>query len=283
MHVHNTGNVKTPKTRKLDIIDLSESNFEKFPGGMAVVVVLVCALAIFIGVKVPDASAVVCQKMSIPAYFYPGPLWTQAISGAPKVEIMILNPSNGPGTNQDPNYVKAVNSAKAAGIKVVGYVYTSYAERDMDTVKSDIDAYKRWYDVSGIFLDEVSSSVEKLAYYQKISKHIKSGRGTFVAMNPGVVPARGYITISDTTVIFEDTYVAYTTWKPPSWVSNYPATKFTHLVYGVSSPKDIQDVISRSKSRNARYVYATNDTLPNPWDTLPSSWSTELKAINLCR
>jgi len=245
-----------------------------------------CALlaALFVtlvAAKSPPAKAVLCQKMFIPAYFYPGSLWTQATSGAPVVDVMIMNPASGPGTSQNPDYVTAVNNAKAAGIKVIGYVHTSYGSRDIDVVKGEIDLYKQWYGVNGIFLDEVSSSASDLPYYQNVSDYIRSTNGTYVALNPGTVPDQGYVSLGDTTVIFEGSYNTYKTWSAPSWVFNYPASKFTHLVYATSTSKNMKDaILTRSKNRNAGYVYVTNDVLPNPWDTLPSYWSTELSYIN---
>ena len=244
--------------------------------------VLVALFVFLVAAKSPPASAVLCQKMFIPAYFYPGSLWTQATAGAPIVDVMIMNPASGPGTSQNSDYVTAVNNAKAAGIKVIGYVHTSYSQRNINTVKGEVDLYKQWYNVSGIFLDEVNSSAAAIPYYQNVSDYIKSSSGTYVAMNPGVVPAQGYINISDTTVIFEGTYTTYKTWSAPSWVFSYPASKFTHLVYATSTSKNMKDaILTKSKSRNAGYVYVTNDVLPNPWDTLPSAyWSTELSYIN---
>ena len=68
---------------------------------------------------------------------------------------MIMNPNSGPGASQNPDYVAAVTRAKAAGIKVLGYVHTSYGALSPATVKAEIDAYKAWYQVNDIFLDEV--------------------------------------------------------------------------------------------------------------------------------
>lgn len=243
--------------------------------------VLAALFVFLVAAKSPPASAVLCQKMFIPAYFYPGSLWTQATAGAPIVDVMIMNPASGPGTSQNSDYVTAVNNAKAAGIKVIGYVHTSYGARPISEVLAEVDLYKQWYGVSGIFLDEVSSSASYLPYYQNVSAYIKSTDGTYVALNPGTVPDQGYISIGDTTVIFEGTYTTYKTWSTPSWVFSYPASKFTHLVHATSTSKNMKDaILTKSKSRNAGNVYVTNDVLPNPWDTLPSYWSTELSYIN---
>lgn len=223
--------------------------------------------------------AATCQKMFIPAYFYPGPLWTQATAGAPTVGFMIMNPASGPGTSQNLDYVTAVNNARAAGVQVIGYVHTSYGVRDTVVVKSEIDAYKAWYGVDGIFLDEVASDAALIPYYQDLANYIRATSGVFVALNPGTIPAEGYMTVGDTVVVFEGTYSTYKTWSAPSWAFNYPASKFTHLVHAVSGSTAMRNAVKWSQQRRAGNVYVTNDVLPNPWDILPSYWSAELNEI----
>ena len=90
----------------------------------------------------------------VPAYFYPGSLWTSMNSAAGRVLLVaIMNPNSGPGAAQNPDYVAAVNAMRASGGKVIGYVSTSYATRGTNAVLTDIDRYFSWYAVDGIFLD----------------------------------------------------------------------------------------------------------------------------------
>ena len=235
-------------------------------------------LAAFI---VPGAAATFCQKMFIPAYFYPGALWNQAIAGAPIVDIMVMNPNSGPGTSQNSDYVTAVQNARNASIKVLGYVHTTYSQRDINTVKMEVDNYTQWYNVSGIFIDEVNSSAAAIPYYQNLSDYIKAGPATYVAMNPGTAPDPGYANISDNLVIFEGTYNTYKTWTQPSWVNSFAASKFTHLVHNTSTTNNMRKAVDRAHlTTRGGKVYVTNDVLPNPWDTLPSYWSAELTRIN---
>lgn len=226
------------------------------------------------------ARAAFCQKMFIPAYFYPGPLWNQAISDAPTVGTMVMNPASGPGSSQNPDYVAAVNNAQAAGIKVLGYAHTSYGARAAAEVKAEVDAYKAWYGVSGIFLDEVSSDPALIPYYQDLADYVRAATGTFVALNPGTIPAQGYMSVGDTVVVFEGTYNTYKTWSPPSWAGQYPASKFVHLVHATSGTTAMKNAVNWAHNRFGGNVYITNDVLPNPWDTLPSYWSNELTQIN---
>jgi len=212
--------------------------------------------------------------MAIPAYFYPGVLWGEATSGSPDVTgYLVMNPDNGPGLSSDPAYVAAVNAAIAAGYRVLGYVFTSNAARLATNVKADIDAYKSWYNVSGIFLDETSGLLADVAYYQDLADYIRATAGTYVVLNPGAVPDETYMGIGDSVVVTESDYAAYLTWSPPSWAASYPG-KTTHLIHGVAAA-NLDAVFALSQARHADNVYITDDALPNPWDTLPSYWSDE--------
>ena len=95
----------------------------------------------------------------VPAYFgSSSDRWGElnfAASRVPLVAIMI--PGNGPGTTQNPNCVAAVNSLRAAGGRVIGYVYTFYTARDTNVVRADISRYFSFYAVDGVFLDEMTN------------------------------------------------------------------------------------------------------------------------------
>ncbi len=224
-------------------------------------------------------AAGLCQGIAIPAYFYPGTLWSKATASAPRTSIIIMNPDSGPSMIKDANYASAVASAQAAGIKVLGYVYTNYGKRPALDVRNDIYLYKSWYGVDGIFLDETSSDAALLSYYKSIATYIRAGKGGFVMLNPGVEPAEGYVKLADTTIVFEDSYADYVQWAPPAWMYKYPAAKLTHLVYNAVDTVQMTNAINLSRSRNAGMIYITNDVFDNPWDTLPTYWTSELSAM----
>lgn len=229
----------------------------------------------------PSVEAGLCPGIAIPAYFYPGTTWTTAVNSAPRVNVMVMNPNSGSGLSPDPNYVQAVKTAQAAGIKILGYVASGYgdqATRPLQKVLGEIDSYKDWYGVDGIFVDEVASSINFVPHYQQIADHIRSAKGGFVMFNPGLVPAVSYINMADTTVVFEDSYATYLKWVMPTWLSNYPSSKITHLVYATSSAQ-MPNAVKLGASRNAGQLFVTDDKLNNPWDTLPSYWTAELSAI----
>jgi hypothetical protein len=190
---------------------------------------------------------------------------------------MIMNPSNGPGSSSDPDYVDAVADAQVEGIKVLGYVYTLYTSRDINEVKSEIDDYMTWYGVDGIFLDEVSNDGADLAYYEDLASYIRSKSGPFIMINPGTVPDEQYMDVADVVIVFENIYSEYTTRTFPAWMDSYSRTRFMHLVYDTPEA-DFQNAWSLAMGHNVGYVYITDDAAPNPWDTLPSYWDSEVYA-----
>ena len=113
----------------------------------------------------------------VPAYFYPGSLWTSMNWAAGRVPLVaIMNPNSGPGAAQNPDYVAAVNALRASGGKVIGYVSTAYTARGTNVVMADIDRYFSWYAVDGIFLDEFTNDADTnhLNYYAALHQYIQA-------------------------------------------------------------------------------------------------------------
>ena len=234
--------------------------------------------------RVPAASN--CQRVILPAYSYPSPrtFWDQAMAAYPTLGMMIVDPANGPGSFVDSNYVAVIADARAKGIKLLGYVDSGYAGRSPAVIKTDVDLWKSMYGITDIFIDQVTSGAENLSYYSDIVTYIKTGTTgalASVVLNPGTIPDEGYIKMADVVSVFEGEKATYDSFQFPSWVNNYPSSKFLHLIYNVSDSRSMDNVLALSRQRNAGYVYVTSDILPNPWDVLPSYWGEEVGNLNL--
>lgn len=249
------------------------------------------------------------QTIAVPSYFYPGPLWTQMEEAVPTVGLAIINPFNGPGATQNPDYTAQVIRSQAAGLTVLGYVHSSYGLRPVAEVKADIDRFYDWYNVDGIFIDEVSTDCGLVSgpsfYYQELYDHIQGStlpgggpvQGTLTVLNPGQQTNECYMAVGDVIVNFEGSYDntgpppifrTYTDdYLAPSWVADYPPERFWHLVYTAWDVAAMQHAVALSKERHAGWVYITPDDLhdDNPWDSLPpdgapgSYWAEELAAV----
>lgn len=229
-----------------------------------------------------EASA---TEILVPAYFYPSSdpslsYWDEITVAAGRVGITaIMNPASGPGGSANSDYMAAVNAFRGEGGRVVGYVHTSYGARASADVLAEIANYASFYNIDGIFLDEMSNQAGDLAYYQSLYTSIKSSNPAYrVFGNPGTHTPESYLSAADVLVTFENQsgYDAYT---PDAWTAGYTADHFAHLLYNVNSEADMLASVALASSRNIGYLYVTNDSLSNPWDTLPSYWNAEIAAI----
>jgi hypothetical protein len=280
-------------------------------GSLPVRVARLCAATVLLLVGMTAAVAPAdalptVQHLAVPAYFSPGgspgsAYWSQLDQGAPAVGIVIANPDSGPGAAFDQGYADAIQAAAQAGIKVIGYVDTGYfgttgrTTRSGQTstsawttqVKGDVDNWYRWYGgsgLAGIFFDDAQNvcgpNNSYVNLYAAVSTYTKQNHGGALTVdNPGAAADQCYASAADILVMFEGTYSSYTTWSAPAWELNSAnPNQFWHLVYGTATQADMERAVSLSKSRNAGYLYVTNDALPNPWDTLPTGayWSSEL-------
>jgi hypothetical protein len=220
-----------------------------------------------------------------PAYFDPTPGnsgWDQLAAAARQVPVIaIMNPDNGPGAHRDPSYVAALAEVQAAGGKVIGYVHTSYAQRSLDRVRTEIKEYRRWYHVNGIFLDEMSSNPARttLRYYRQLDHYVhRVLPNSLVVGNPGTNTPPAYVGVADQLVLFEDG-AGYDTYTPPAWQAALPASQFANIAYSIPSVATMQSDVALAVSRHTGWVYVTDAGLPNPYGNLPTYWTDLVAAV----
>ena len=249
-------------------------------------------------------SSVLATALLVPAYFYPssGPtqsywdeLTAAAASGASVTAIM--NPANGPGSAFNRDYAAAVNSFRAAGGKVLGYVYTCYGGTQCVTglpptqttaqVLAAAQRYADWYGVDGIFLDEMSNRLSDLPYYQTVAAGLRAAHaGWRIVGNPGTSAPAAYLNVADTLVTLETGTGSYATATTEPWMLTADPTRQANLFYNVASADAMRALLAEAVARNVGYVYITDDrfiagdpSAPNPWDQLPSYWNAEVAAV----
>jgi hypothetical protein len=238
----------------------------------------------------------------VPAYFYPtwwvGSPWDQLNAAAARIPLeAIMNPDSGPGGAPNSDYQYAVGQLQAAGGKVIGYVPTGYGARPAADVLADVALYVTWYNVDGIFLDEMGNQSGPLDYvglYQAIKTNF--GAGLHVVGNPGdPFGVEIYIPAADTLVIFEGPYAnadptgasfqSYPNRGPytglAEWWLKYDPSHIANLVFGASTPWQMLISTIKAIGYKAGYIYITSDQLPNPWDTLPSYWDDEVQLLEI--
>ena len=238
------------------------------------------------------------QTAAIPAYWYPDSTTstsTNQLLDTPSgdVSFIIADASPGDGASLDPNYVSAIDTYEREGIKVYGYVDTDYGNRSLSSVEAEVSDWYAWYRLNGIFFDDASSSPALAGpgtYYNELYQFVKSMTGpgvlgTTVALNPGTVPAEGYMADSDVICDFEGTEATYVSTTFPAWVNSYPATRFWNIVYDSAGITQMQKDVSLARARNAGYVFVTTLGGANPYGQMPSStfWSAEVSALTNAR
>lgn len=259
--------------------------FRKPPSAtvISLAAVLAAALPSHTRAGEPTSAPAARQSLAVPAYFAPGKYWKQMDAAHPPLQLTIINPNNGPGAARDSNYARAVHAAQSAGIRVLGYVYTDYAKRTISAVEADVNAYYSWYHVDGIFFDEASTSCSREPYYASLNQYVKGKGGVGkTILNPGTQTHECYVAAADVLLTFEGSDNTYLhSYSAARWVSEYPASRFWHVVYATPTPAALAHVIALSERRHAGYVYATQLKLPNPYDALPtgSYWSDELSEV----
>jgi hypothetical protein len=214
-----------------------------------------------------DGAEVECRSALIPAYLPPDGI--ARIADRPvRDRVVIFNPDNGPGAVPQSAYRSAVAADQRAGTRVLGYVHTGWGARDPSVVRADLLRYRSWYGVDGVFLDETAHDPGALAYYAALAGDARAAGLRVVALNPGTVPAPGYFDIADIVVTFEGPYSVYAPAlrAMPAWVSDVPRRKVAHLIYAADRTQAQQAITEGS----AGFVYATDASLPNPWDRLPT-------------
>jgi Spherulation-specific family 4 len=233
-------------------------------------------------------------QILLPLYIYPNwydkskYAWKQVITAAKKVPIVaIINPNSGPN-NAPPNadYQQGIKDLRQAGVQIIGYVPSNYANRDLPAIKADIDLYTKYFQVDGIFIDEAASSIDQSNYYRQIYQYIKATSAKYnVIINPGVNLAENYLKqqVADTIVTFENHHKNWTQYQPSKSTKNYSPCNFAALVHSTTDRNVMKRTLDRAIKHKFGYIYITDDSIntpnKNPWDTLPQYWQAEVNYI----
>ncbi|HUD07811.1 MAG TPA: spherulation-specific family 4 protein [Candidatus Saccharimonadales bacterium] len=224
-----------------------------------------------------------CQSVIIPAYFAPsanGDPWFNAIGDIPGVGALVANPDNGPGTVVDTTYQAAIENARAAGIAVYGYVDTNRTADSIASVEANINTWKKFYNVTDIFFDNVPTGIAEEVYYQTLSTYVhQQTPGSQTILNTSAVPDQSYMNAGDIIVTYDGDYNSYQDTSFPSWVGNYSASRFYNIIYNVPDQTIMQNVLDEAQTNNVSYVYATNAGATDTFGTLPPYLSVESKWV----
>lgn len=102
----------------------------------------------------------------------------------------MINPGSGPGSGPlpDGNYTRDIPKlATRPNVRLLGYVATTYAKRNISLVREDIQTYAAWptrsgnpnIAVRGIFFDETPQQydADAFAYLRDLTSFVKDNKG----------------------------------------------------------------------------------------------------------
>jgi Spherulation-specific family 4 len=225
----------------------------------------------------------------VPAYFYPAgkglKAWEQLAKDARSVRIeAILNPASGPGRRRDPTFAAVVGDFRKAGGRILGYIATNYSKRDIAQVERDLRSYLAFYELDGVFLDEMPDSKDGLPYYQKVHRLIKDLKPEFKIVGNAGQPFvdEGYMKTVDCLVLFEgraELYAEYNWRDSTPWMDRYPPYRFANIVHSVATPAGMHRAMTRAAKSRAGWAFITNRKMPNPYEGLPDYWTEETEEV----
>jgi hypothetical protein len=207
-----------------------------------------------------------------PAYVHPledPGAWERLVALAPALRAVVVNVHDGPGEEEDPAYTTVLERLGETGVRIVGYVDTGYGRRAGADITADVETWLARYGVHGVFLDQVSSSLELLDHYAEVTVAARARGADYVVLNPGTAPHPGYLDLANVTVTFEGSWADYRRLEEPEWVRRVPASRFAHLVHGVPHAAAVHAAVRLARRRHARTVYVTTGTGANPWNRVP--------------
>ena len=143
----------------------------------------------------------------VPLYMGPGQLWSQLITAKdqyPSLLVMaIVNPEGGVGTFNG-TYLTWIRQLQDNGITVFGYIDTVYTATPFSQVQANITDYVRWYNVSGVFIDDMTNTPSDVVYYSSVYAYAHAqGLETFA--NPGTMTISQYYGVTaDNLMVYED-------------------------------------------------------------------------------
>ncbi|KAJ5899416.1 Spherulation-specific family 4 [Penicillium taxi] len=234
-----------------------------------------------LGVVLAMSSVVSATSILLPLYLWPtstaiwGPVYN-AVATYPDVLFqIIINPSSGPGYSQYPedDYILAIAKLnRYNNTRLIGYIPTEYAQRDISEVEQAISVYSGWSSytkrniaLSGIFFDEAPRTNDDttIQYMKTVSAKARSSNLPTVVFNPGTKVEEGsapsYFGAANFIVEFENSYDTWTTTIPTEQLSSQKYHKQDAvLLYNAPLTADYETVVAEAKQMGLGAVYLTN-------------------------
>jgi hypothetical protein len=216
-------------------------------------------------------------SLHVPLYVYPSAgtglsIWQSYADLKKKYNVdmfVVMNPSNGDFdgnySTPDVNFIAGKGVMDAAGIRVLGYVYTLFGERDANEVKARIDTYYNIYSgIAGIMFDEMTNNSGFEGYYQDLSDYVHAkGSGQLTVGNPGTSVQSSFTPTMDMIKIYEGSgYPLLSTIT--SRTAHYADKAKWGLTCHALTEFKSKDVVAYADK--VKYLFLTNKSGSNPYN-----------------
>ncbi|KAK6615660.1 hypothetical protein H4I95_00812 [Botrytis cinerea] len=231
----------------------------------------------------------------LPLYMYPynSTSWstlTTSIVANPDLKFHVVVAPNLAFTDPDVNYVAGLtNLSSYTNVLTLGYVYTSYGDRDVLEIEAEIDKYVGWNSpnelpIGGIFFDESPSNNSTFSYMSNLTTYAKASLGAgkdYISLNPGVAVDASFYTLADSINVFEESYANFNVTALTS-LDNTLLAKSTYAIHDFTGSTTEQTaLVSQLASANLAGMFITTQPGYTEWSSLWSSFCSEVNTLNL--
>ncbi len=192
---------------------------------------------------------------------------------------VILDVTQGPGPNAIPEYTNVIASLNNNTIITLGFVATDFGQIPEATVKADIDKWKSFYPtLKGIFFANMSNQSTMRTYYNNLNVYAKQTKGFITTMGgAGIKVDNNFLNgfCADTIIVYEGLG------KPqPSNYSSYDSLPNSNIALTPYACSALDSTWIQQIAAYAGWVYMTNDSTPNPFDTLPPYFANLMTTVD---
>jgi len=255
----------------------------------------------------------------VPAFAHPlvAPAeWAELARPGTPLDWVAFDVARGPGSRTDPLYTEALGRVRENGVPVLGLLDCAHGTRPFGELVSDASHYLDWYRVDGFYLDRAPTLRGETGECRRVVSTLRAlleqergraggaahgeeggaradgrdggdggldgaGRRLRIVLAPGAYPFPGYLDIADQLVVFNGPWTRYRWSEAPEWSAAYPASRFAHLVHGLSAAH-LDEALRIARWQGAGTVCLTDRTAlegADPWAGLSGYWHEVVRKV----
>ncbi len=207
-------------------------------------------------------------------------IWDKVALASTKIPVCVIfgviRGHNEPVGTPTQEYIDGLKKLRDADAKILAYVETNNARRDIQEIKTDVEAYAENFDIDGIFFDETSGNIRDTDYYNEITQYSKSFESVHEVMlnSPGVEKEFILASDADTFLVFENAYEYWNDFDSKKY-DGVNLEKLNIIVHTVPNTQAMQTVIDEANQQRITNLYITD----KEFDLLPSFFNDEVLTI----